>query len=433
MLHIFTVNVSASSNGVTGLLGLFLLSPVMQSFGRKATHICLNVADLIGWLILPFANSIRLLFIARLIQGLSKGGVFINGIIISEYADPKRRGYFMTIKKCCVAAGALICHSMALYFDWRQISMLGIVPSALAIVFTLYWPESPSYYAMKGRFEDCERSFLWLHGDATEKRHELRNLMAAQAERLEKKKNIKRNLIKKLMKKFLMKDFLKALLLALLLTIVVDICGRYYFVAYVIQIMIELVGDKSAAVYCSIAGDILTVTALVLSCFIVTSFKRRTVVFSFGIASTVLMFLISFVVFLKSKYTMDAQLKWLTPCLILFLIVIINIGIVPIAFTIAGEVFPLEHRGFGSCISGIGFMAFYVLTMKVTPIMLETMGLQGTYAIFGLCLLLCLLVLYYVLPETKDRTLQDIEDEMKNYDRSVVELEPILTTKIDRP
>ncbi|KAJ8707465.1 hypothetical protein PYW08_010717 [Mythimna loreyi] len=205
----------AAINGIAGMFGFFILSPILQMLGRKVVHMSCNSLLLIGWIIFPLANNITALFAARIIQGLAIGGIYIHGMIICEYVNSKRRGYFMTIKKASIATGTLVCHSMSLFWDWRQISTYSVILPTVSIILTFFWPESPSYLAMKGRFEECEKSFLWLHGRSN--LNELHHLISMQKER------IKNHKPEKTYKTLLKKDFLKPLLVVSLLTLLLDI------------------------------------------------------------------------------------------------------------------------------------------------------------------------------------------------------------------
>ncbi|XP_068624748.1 facilitated trehalose transporter Tret1-like [Battus philenor] len=411
----------ASINGISGIASFFILSPIFQAFGRKVANITLNVILFVGWVTLYMASSVPMLFLGRAIQGLCIGGVFINGVTLSEYSSPQRRGYFMTIKKVLVGFGSLTCHSLALIFSWRQIAAISIIPVAIAIILILLWPESPAFLAMKGRFEECEKAFVWLYGSSLRSKKELKELIKAQADRLEREKTSNnqskiRNLLKTLRKK----EILKACLIVTLLTLCIDSCGRYFLITYITQILVEITGDQSIAMYCSVASDALLISALTISCAIIRAFNRRTLLFSFGSLTVVLMFIICLIVVLKSQYNILADVSWVTPFLILLHTFIAHVGIIPVAFAISSEIFPLEHRGLCSCISGVVFTMFYAGTLKMTPIMIEYTGISGTYAIYACIVIICLAILYVILPETKDKTLQEIEDEMRGKDRSEV-------------
>ncbi|XP_072946007.1 facilitated trehalose transporter Tret1-like isoform X2 [Epargyreus clarus] len=411
----------AASNGITGIFGFFFLSPLFQKFGRKYVNFGVNVVQLIGWIIFVFADTILELLSARMMQGVVVGSYFITAITVTEYCDPKRRGYFMSMKKISQAMGSLACHSLALVVNWRYISAFAAVPLIISAIMILFWPESPAFLAMKGRFEECEKSFIWAHGNSIEKQKELKDLINAQAERLERKKNMptKRLLLAKLFKKLIRKDFLKPFLIVSLLTIAIDASGRFFLLAYLTQIMIEITGDESIGMYCSVASDVLLICALSTSCILIRLFKRRTILFTLGAFAVTLMFLVSLALVIKSHFHIATEVRWLVPSIILMHSFVSHVGLVPTAFAISAEIFPLEHKGLGSFAGGIVFTTFYALSLKVTPIMIEDTGVSGTYALYGICVIVCLVLLYLILPETKDKTLQQIEDEIKGVKRTV--------------
>lgn len=332
--------------------------------------------------------------------------------------------------KVVMGMGSMICHFLS-FWSWREPAGVASGIALLSVVFTMCWPESPSFYAAKGRFKECKKTFTWLHGSSFEKKKELAELITAQMKLIKIKRAKKDgNRFKVFFKTFLERSFQKALLLALLITLVLDTCGRYYIVAFIIQIMVKLVGDGHA-VYYSIAVDIITIFALTISCFLVRYVNRRTILFLFGSINVLLMFSITFALFLQYKYEFFANIVWLSPFLLLLQNFVVNVSVIPICFALLGEVFPLEYRGIGSLTSGLMFCLFYGVNIKATPIMLQDLGLGGTYATYGSCLAVFLVMLYFTVPETKNRTLQEIEDEMKGVERNVDVHDALMKLKTD--
>lgn len=394
-------------------MGSFIMSPILQIFGRKACHCSLNAFFLTGWIIFPFAHNIAGLYAARFIQGISAGGIYINNFIISEYVHPCRRGYFITLKKATITLGVLCCHAMSAFWTWRQIAAFAGVFNFISLILTFFWPESPSHLALKNQFAECEKSFKWLNGNSAESQKQLKTFVETQREKMFTNKKQNNNLVE-LAKKFLKKDFQKAFLITLVLTLSINVCGRYYYTAYIIQIMTELMNDKTSALYFSLGADLLTLIAVSASTVVITLSKRRTILLSSGIISVFLMFLISILVFLKSIYSFPTPVLWFTALIIILQSFTVNIGVVPVAFAIIGEIFPLEHKGFGSFTSCFVFTTLYATILKLTPVLMEYTKLYGTYGIFGIVLAVCMMILYRIVPETKDKTLQEIEDELNN-------------------
>ncbi|XP_072946093.1 facilitated trehalose transporter Tret1-like [Epargyreus clarus] len=405
-----------SSYGVTGAIGFLTVPAFMQKYGRKATQILMNVFVGVGFIMLAFAKNVATLYVARCVQGMSMCAIYVLSIIIAEYSHPKRRGYFISLKNSFLALGSLLCHSLVLVCTWRQIAAISITVNVIATLLNLFWIESPAFYAMKGKYEDCDKSFIYLNGETPKNRKVLEELITAQMESRAKKEVRTNKTLSQICKRFLKKDFLKPFFMITLLTIIIDSTGRYYNLVYIVQIVKDITGDNSVAIYCSIGVDFLSILAFWSSTYFITKFSRRALLLNFGYFSVLLMFSISLTVYLKSSSTVP-NLTWLTLTLILLNSFIINIGVIPVCFTVSGEIFPLELKGSGTTANGIVYTLLYALTMKCTPIMMEETGIEGTYGIYGLCLGICLVMMHFILTETKDKTLQEIEDEIKGIKR----------------
>lgn len=415
--------VSAASGSISSIVGYFIYPFIMQSLGRKMVFLLLNANLIIGWLVFVFAKSIHALFIGRIIQGCSKSGLFINAIIVAEYSHPSKRGYLCSIKKVMGGIGVLICHALAFKFGWREITLVALVPATLSFAFSFLWLESPVHLAVKGRYKECETSFIKVFGDNDESRKDVIELIDTQRKIRESK--LKRKDIS-ILSQLLDRAFLKALFIVSVLTVVVDCSGIIYIKAYAIDFMTQLTKDSSKAVYCSVGADALATVALFLSCIIVKVFQRRTLVITFGTLSIGIMFSIGFI----NYFIADSVLaSWLTVIVILFHYFFVNLSLIPVSFILFGELFPFEFRGIGSCISGVLFSLCSGFTLKIAPSIVINHGVAGLYVICGLIMLVFLGILYVILPETKDKTLQEVENEIRRVKASSNETEQMLSSK----
>lgn len=401
----------------------------MELFGRRYAQIILNMMALVGWLCITFAKGIGALYAGRIIQGVKAGGYILSVMTLSEYVVPKRRGYFQTIKFLFINVGNVFCRTLSLVCTWRQIAGIALIISFLGAVLPFYWPESPPYLAMKGRFEECAKSYKWLNPKC-ENSLELNELILAQTNERKRRKLEKKNRSKFFWVKIIIqKDFLKSFFVSVLISLMLLSTCKDYFSTYVIQFMMELIGDRAIATYSSIAIDFLIILGMICSCFVVTSIKRRKILLSFGSASILVMFIISLLVFLKNKSTILAATGWLIPLLVALHCFILNLGLYSVGIIIISEIYGLAHRALGSAVSGVIMLSCYALSLKLIPYSIQRLGLDLTFAICAVSVAVCVVLVYILMPETKDRTLQDIENEMKGIERTKVEGRSMLLSK----
>lgn len=81
----------------------------------------------------------------------------------------------------------------------------------------------------------------------------------------------------------------------------------------------------------------------------------------------------------------------------------------PISWLIVGEVFPLAVRSQAIALATFVNFSSNFLVSLVLPTLQETVGMQATYAVFSGIGVLAVLNIYYNVPETKNKSLEQIE------------------------
>ncbi|XP_059047215.1 facilitated trehalose transporter Tret1-like [Achroia grisella] len=101
---------------------------------------------------------------------------------------------------------------------------------------------------------------------------------------------------------------------------------------------------------------------------------------------------------------------WVAIALLIVYFFLANLGCNPIPLALLAEVFPLEHKMIGNIAIGAISSMIIMVSLKVTPYLLADIKTYGTFVIYGTITLIGLLILYFIMPETKDRTMQEIEN-----------------------
>ena len=105
----------------------------------------------------------------------------------------------------------------------------------------------------------------------------------------------------------------------------------------------------------------------------------------------------------------SASLGWLPLVSLIVFMVAYSCGLANVPFIIMGEMFPLRFRtALGAISSSFNLLCTFVV-VRSYPDMLAAMGKDGTFGLFTGCTLLCIVFVYFTLPETKGKTLEDIE------------------------
>ncbi|XP_045779733.1 facilitated trehalose transporter Tret1-like isoform X2 [Maniola jurtina] len=380
----------------------------MDWCGRKKAQIIIMVPGIIGWTLIYLSSNITTLIIGRVLCGFTGGAsLTIGAVIIGEYTSPKNRGMFLNLKTTAVCFGNMIVHIFGNFLVWKYVALVALVPHIIAVCIILTWPESPAWLVSKKRFKSSEKSFYWLRGTSSDSRREIEALTQAQKEKITFENS---SSISEKMTGFCKKDFLKPMLVMVFSGLLLEASGRHIFPAYAIQIIREVTGNTTDSFYYTLGIDLIITVSALFSSALVRVLKRRTLLFSSGFAALFILACVCIYLYLTANGIMSKNRPWIPILLFCGYFILSNLGCTPIPLAFLGELFPLAYRSVGSNLSGVLLSLYLMIGMQVTPFLLVGVKVYGTFAVFGSATGLALVVLCFILPETKDRTLQEIED-----------------------
>lgn len=184
---------------------------------------------------------------------------------------------------------------------------------------------------------------------------------------------------------------------------------------YSVTIMKDTVGDGLNEYLAMMIIDTLRVFMSVVACILTRNYGRRplTLVSGIGTAASLLA--------LAANSHLAGHHAWFAMSALVGYITFVSIGLVPLPWAMTGEVFPLAVRGLASgATSSFAFVAFF-LVVKTGPTLFSTIGSGGTFFFYGAIALAGTIILFFFLPETRNKTLQEIEDHFANGSKNNVE------------
>jgi len=183
------------------------------------------------------------------------------------------------------------------------------------------------------------------------------------------------------------------------------VCGTNLFIFYAVDIISGLKTDGSLdSELVTNLASIVRVVFMAVSCVILVWFGRRTICVSSGLGSGIAAVLIGIFVYVQTSHI------WIIIGLVLLYVAFNTYGYFVMPPSMIGEILPSNIR----CVGGA-----YIFTMndigmffatKAFPSVVRAVGIHGLFWIFGASSLLCSLFLYLMLPETRGRSLVQIEE-----------------------
>lgn len=436
----------ASILGFALVAGNFIVPTVMANYGRRTANIVSIAPMLAGWFCILFATNLPTLLAARVLQGISMGmSSSLGPVIIGEYTSPKNRGPFLASISVTIATGVLIVHAMGSFISWQKTALVCAIIGFIDLLIVIYSPETPSWLADQGRYDESRKVFRWLRGDGEE--DELQRMIDTSIIIKESKaevsssetffQKLRRNIVyfRVTIRK---REFYKPIFIMMHIYTMGMWSGANLMAAYTVDIFENVVGKGSNIPLLVITMGVQRIISNTCAVFVIRKVKRRTM-----LVATVAINVFAFLSIAAYSYgKQHGMLPFDHPMIGIVLINIhifsIATGTVPLPFIIAGELFPLEFRSLAGGISVLFLSANLFLSIKTAPLLFLKIGIHGAYVIYACIVTYCLVVAWFFLPETKDRTLQDIEDEFRGRPlspeevKSVQSLHSLLMYKTDR-
>lgn len=367
--------------------------------GRKKTLILIGILFFLSAVGTAFANDSVVFSVFRFLGGLGIGASTIAApTYVSEIAPAKDRGKLVALYQFNIVFGILIAFlSNYLLQDicensWRW--MLG-VQSAPALLYTLLVfgiPESPRwiYEYKKDRKKALsilkqvntnEGAALEIAAMENEKQHEI------------------------LDESIFMKKYRKPLMLAFFIALFNQFSGINAFLYYAPRIF-ELAGlEKSASFFSSIGIGIVNLIFTLIGISLIDKYGRKTLMYigSFG-------YIISLGLVTLAFYN---EWKGMAVPIFFFLFIASHaIGQGSVIWVFISELFPNKLRASGTSFGTSVHWILAALIPSFIPFLFKEIGATTVFTIFCLMMVFQLLWVFFKMPETKGRTLEELSEDL---------------------
>jgi sugar porter (SP) family MFS transporter len=386
-----------SSLLVGAIIGAFSSGVLTDKFGRKKILIAVALFFAVSCSFTAIATSSLIFISSRLIGGLAVGAASVlSPMYVAEVAPPKNRGTLVAIYQLTIVLG-ILCSYIINYSlhevdnNWRWMFATGIVPSVLFFAGLFFIPESPRWLYKAGRREESLRVLTKIGGKTL-----------ANAEIIEIADSLKDNYTKGSIEGMFKPSTRKVIIIGIILAILVQVSGINTIVDYAPKILLAAgVEIKNALLQTSLIGLINFIFTFIAISFIDKLGRRLLyLIGSMGMIVTLLLIAGSFYWSMNGTFTLI--------CIMLFIAFFAScIG--PVFWTLVSEIFPNQIRGKAVALASFTQWIFNFLVVLLFPHFLKSIGGATTFLFLAFMSFVQWLFTYLYMPETKGKSLEEIE------------------------
>jgi MFS transporter, SP family, galactose:H+ symporter len=380
-------------------------------FGRRKMLIVTSLIFIAGAILCAVATSVATLVIGRTIVGFGIGLASSTvPLYISEVSPANARGWQVSLFQLAITIGILSAYMADFAFaktaDWRWMLGLAAVPGAMLFLGMLFLPETPRWYAQRAQME-MARSVLV----------RIRGTHAVDPELDEIRATLQQSQERGRFSDLLSPEVRPALVIGIGLGVFQQITG-INTVIYYAPTIIQSAGIPSAsgAILATAGIGLVNVIMTVVAMWLIDRAGRRPLLLT-GIAGmAVSLGVLGYVFRLSARSGGISELAVIT---LMAYVASFAISLGPIFWLLIAEIYPLKIRGGAEGLAaGANWAANFLVSLTFLTLV-QMFGPSQTFWLYGMLAVGAWIFSYYLVPETKGRSLEEIENSWRAGRRGV--------------
>ncbi|WP_339839177.1 sugar porter family MFS transporter [uncultured Maribacter sp.] len=373
-----------------------------NTYGRKNTLIAIGVLFAFSAIGSALANDPYIFALFRFIGGIGVGASTIAApAYISEISPANERGKLVAMYQFNIVFGILIAF-LSNYLlsgsgenDWRWMLGVEAIPAVLYILFALKIPKSPRWLLSKNRIEEAKKVLAIINPDI-DVEQQLKAIDGG-----DKKPDTSETIF--------IKKYRFPLTLAFLIAFFNQFSGINAFLYYAPRIFEEAGLGESTALLSSIGIGVTNLVFTLLGVFLIDKLGRKTLMYFGSVGYIISLSLVATAFFLN----------WTGMAVPIFLFLFIAahaIGQGAVIWVFISEIFPNHLRASGQSFGSTTHWILAALIPSLIPYLFShpTIGAGVVFLFFAAMMVLQLLFVAFMMPETKGKTLEELEELMLN-------------------
>jgi sugar porter (SP) family MFS transporter len=373
----------------------------VDALSRRNTKIIAGLIYVVGALACAFAPTTEFLIVARFVLGLAVGTAsFVAPLYISELAPKHLRGGFVSFNQLMIVTGIFVAYIVNWALkdaanNWRWMLGLAVIPGVALAVGMLLQPKTPRWLVENGH-DDEARDVLRRARNTDDIDDEIQEIKRVSAEEGS-------------LRDVMSRSVRPMLAVGLALAIFQQLIGVNTVIYYAPTILQATGLNPDSAVTQAVAVGLSNLVFTIVAVLLLDRVGRRPFLL-IGTTGCIASLAVLGVWF-KSSGLQDSA-SWLALAALISYIAFFAIGLGPVFWLMIAEIYPLRIRGQAMSVAAIAnWGANFLVTISFLTL-LNAISPTGTFFLFGFMSLVALIYFAKRVPETRQRSLQQIEREL---------------------
>ncbi|CAH0668647.1 unnamed protein product [Spodoptera exigua] len=396
----------ASSASLAGVLGAFVFIKTVDRFGRKMGILVMTVLQALVWIVKLLPASTTTLIVARVFSGMAGAGCFhVVPMYVKEIAQDSIRGSLSSVAALAQSIGILVMFLMGGFLDYYTVLWIVVGLPIVTFGMLLKAPESPSYLVKVGKTEEATRVLAFLRGLDVEDK-EIQNeidVLKREDEYYKSMPSISMATV------FKTKPWRKACIIMILVILVHAFNGSFSVLNYTATLLQDS-GMNISPELQSLSIPIFMTLGSIVTIITIDKLGRKLILGS-SFAATALAFACMATSSVLKMYGWMAP-AWINVTMMMVLICCYGGGVCPLPFIVMAELFNFQIRAklMGYLVMLAWFTSF--IQLVIFSELTSRYGAHVSFCMFVVINVLATALVLLVLPETKGKSIEELEKEL---------------------
>lgn len=381
------------------LIGALAGGILADRIGRRRLLIVTAAVFGVGAIGAAVAPDVALLLVARVVAGAAIGTAsFVTPLYISEIAPLAIRGRLVSINQVALTSGIVISYGVDYAFAgaaaWRWMFALAVIPAAVFGAGMLFVPDSPRWLASRGQL-DRARAVLNRIRAPDQVESELTGIQNSLAQQEGHWSELLGPLLR------------PAMVVGIGLAIAQQITGINTVIYYAPTILNSAgVSTASVAILASVGVGVVNVLLTLVAMRLIDRVGRRPLLLVSLAGMALSLFVLGFAFALPQ---LAGSLGWIAVAGLMIYVGSFAVGLGPVFWLMLSEIYPLRIRGRAMSVGTLANWGANLVVAASFLTLTQVWGAASTFWVYGLVSVGAWVFAFVLVPETKGRSLEDIE------------------------
>ncbi|XP_013194441.2 solute carrier family 2, facilitated glucose transporter member 6 [Amyelois transitella] len=421
-LTITEVSWMASISYLVSMVFEFVVAYMGEAFGRKICVIFLSLCSAVCWILKLSSMETWAFILARAMVGITMAGVYvICPLYTKEISEDSIRGFLGTLLIFFQTSGNLFLYVIGDILSYNTILWICLAMPTAHILLIMLMPESPSYLLKKGKTEEALKVIAWLRCRAEDDAS-----LKQELDKIVKEQKSDEDSSQFALKAILQDKILfRAFKIAVLVSLARELCGALPVLNFAGEIfslsaegggIVMLTPNQQAM----LLGAVQVCGAMLGSSVVELVGRKPLFIITALISGLSMCLLASWFLTRELGVALPAWVPVASLCLTIFCD---SSGIQPVSVVIISEMFSYKYRGTVMATSmTIASLAAFLQMLFFKPLA-NAIGIHLSFYFFGAVCLVAAVYVFLVFPETKLRSVEQIQYDLKTKKEKKKELE----------